>query len=941
MGNRIKRFMLCLIAVSMIVGGGNIYAGSEENIKAPDAAEEQPESGSSPAALPENEVSHEGNEELKQYLEFAGSSEDMELYLRGKNSEEKVWAAHGFRGGKPKKKADLNDAQKKEYDLASKEVTRLKKLDGAAYYTKNGETAAELRELSGEEGGKRYISRAGRYIVSADKNGRLARLYTAVSLADSRNAFTTDGGRTLALMSSDNKRTDTEYTYKGTEDGKKLYVSGESFAWLSEGGGHYYGTYRYCAENDSFRMLVDDRTSIMGIENKETGYIWWSSPIDASQGSEASDLLLAELRSSGLFNYGNLDNRSNNNTLRSGNSGDCTVTVSDIEGGVRVTYDYKKAGFSFPVDYTLGEDCLRAYLCTSEIEEKDPRHTATEVTLLGSFGAASSDEEGYFVIPDGSGALIRFNNGKGSNAAGYSQRVYGRDVTAVPETMGAAAEQIYLPVYGIVKEDNAMLVVAAQGDANALLTAKTPLQSNNGYNTCNFRFTLRNTDTYRMAGSNEALTVFERGSIGSGDIELRYYPISGKGVGYTDIAARYRRYLEEEAGVRNRTKEKSAPLYVDLLGGVMKKRSVIGIPVNMKTAVTDFDEAEDILETLRNSGVDDMVISYANWTGDGIKNKVDTKAKPAFVLGGKSDFRSLMDYVDENGFELYPVSDNRDFRSGNGYYAFAGSAVRVSGSYSRILSYDRAYGVPDSSKENKSLLSPKYYGKVFGKVSKNYDKAGIDGLCAADLTTSLYGDYGKKHITRADSMQELIECYAQVDDRLGNGLLAENANAYALPYVNRIKDVPLNSSRFDIFDEDIPFYQLVMHGLIPYAVSAVNGSPDPETMLLMAAATGSGITYDMMDAEPGDIMDTEFDIYYYADCVNWTDTAAAEYELLRPVLADVSTSTITGYERSGDKITAEYSNGTVVKVDLGKKTIDFNGRVTNVEDFAKERGIRF
>ena len=226
--------------------------------------------------------------------------------------------------------------------------------------------------------------------------------------------------------------------------------------------------------------------------------------------------------------------------------------------------------------------------------------------------------------------------------------------------------------------------------------------------------------------------------------------------------------------------------------------------------------------------------------------------------------------------------------------------------------------------------------QAFGKVSKNYDKAGIDGLCAADLTTSLYGDYGKKHITRADSMQELIECYAQVDDRLGNGLLAENANAYALPYVNRIKDVPLNSSRFDIFDEDIPFYQLVMHGLIPYAVSAVNGSPDPETMLLMAAATGSGITYDMMDAEPGDIMDTEFDIYYYADCVNWTDTAAAEYELLRPVLADVSTSTITGYERSGDKITAEYSNGTVVKVDLGKKTIDFNGRVTNVEDFAKE-----
>ena len=949
MNINIKRTFLCVASALMMTAGGAAYADEENSTDfsslSSGETDEQPEKAGREKRSEAVEKADFDPGIIRKYFTLAGTDEGISLYLEKEGAEDRIWAEYGFPDGRPSPADELTDAQKRKFELAEKEAESIRSAGAAAaVFTDSGEPAAAFKKLALNGDEQSYISTGGRFLVTVSKSGgKLISVRKIVSALDSKNAFLRGNGRYLDLMSEDNKKLDMSYEYSRTENGFRYYESsdGSETAWLSENCVHYYGTFYCAAENDAFRMIADRRSAVFGIENRDTGYIWWSSPIDASQGSEASDLLLAELRSSGLFNYGNLDNRSNNNTLRSGNSGDCTVTVSDIEGGVRVTYDYKKAGFSFPVDYTLGEDCLRAYLRTSEIEEKDSRHTATEVTLLGSFGAASSDEEGYFVIPDGSGALIRFNNGKGSNAAGYSQRVYGRDVTAVPETMGAAAEQIYLPVYGIVKEDNAMLVVAAQGDANALLTAKTPLQSNNGYNTCNFRFTLRNTDTYRMAGSNEALTVFERGSIGSGDIELRYYPISGKGVGYTDIAARYRRYLEEEAGVRNRTKEKSAPLYVDLLGGVMKKRSVIGIPVNMKTAVTDFDEAEDILESLRSSGVDDMVISYANWTGDGIKNKVDTKAKPAFVLGGKSDFRSLMDYVDENGFELYPVSDNRDFRSGNGYYTFTGSAVRVSGSYSRILSYDRAYGVPDGSKENKSLLSPKYYSKVFGKVSKNYDKAGIDGLCAADLTTSLYGDYGKKHITRADSMQELIECYAQVDDRLGNGLLAENANAYALPYVNRIKDVPLNSSRFDIFDEDIPFYQLVMHGLIPYAVSAVNGSPDPETMLLMAAATGSGITYDMMDAEPGDIMDTEFDIYYYADCVNWTDTAAAEYELLRPVLADVSTSTITGYERSGDKITAEYSNGTVVKVDLGKKTIDFNGRVTNVEDFAKERGIRF
>ena len=43
------------------------------------------------------------------------------------------------------------------------------------------------------------------------------------------------------------------------------------------------------------------------------------------------------------------------------------------------------------------------------------------------------------------------------------------------------------------------------------------------------------------------------------------------------------------------------------------------------------------------------------------------------------------------------MSDNRDFRSGNGYYSFTDTAVRVSGSYSRIVSYDRAYGIPNLS----------------------------------------------------------------------------------------------------------------------------------------------------------------------------------------------------------------------------------------------------
>lgn len=95
------------------------------------------------------------------------------------------------------------------------------------------------------------------------------------------------------------------------------------------------------------------------------------------------------------------------------------------------------------------------------------------------------------------------------------------------------------------------------------------------------------------------------------------------------------------------------------------------------------------------------------------------------------------------------------------------------------------------------------------------------------LTTALYGDYGKQAISRDAAQQLLEDAYQQITDA-DISLLANGANAYALPYVQEITDVPLQSSGFDVFDEDIPFYQMVMHGVKSYGTSAVNASATPE-----------------------------------------------------------------------------------------------------------------
>ena len=921
---RIRRTLLCLLIAASMAASGSAYTDDDKSIKQSDTVSKV-ESSSDTEKFKRSEAVEKVElsvEDAEKYLKKIGYCDGYDVYFKSKDFDDALWKNVG---GKPKSKKDYTPEQQETAD----KIDELKKLGELVIIdSKSGKAAASFKSGIKCDEGTLYVSEAGRFFVLTDEDtSRVIRLRKIVSTLDSKYAFLSADKKTLEFLRSDMKGTDKSLNYDRTEDGKRIYKSADGeFAWLTANGSHYLGAFRYGAENNKLRMIIDDRSASFGIENKENGYIWWSSPLGASQDKTATGLVADELRSSNTLRYGIPMSRSGNNILRSGSDADCVYNVSDIENGIRVIYGYKDAGFTIPVEYTIEDDHLRAKLKISEIAESKPENIATEMTLLGSFGAASDDEDGYFVIPDGCGALVRFNNGRTTQTNLYQQRIYGNDVTAVPQNRGALTEQIYLPVFGIVRGDNALLAVAAKGDSNAYITANVSGQSKSRYNTCNFTFILRGTDTFYMSGnSHDKYTVFEKGSINSDDIELLYYPIVKKGADYTDIADRYRQYLLEEQGVEKRSNAGKAPLYLDLYGGVMKKKSVLGIPISFRTSITDFGQAVDIISELKERGVKDMVISYSNWTSDGIKNKVDKNAKPSGKLGGIRDFRSLTDLIDECGYSLYPVSDNRDFNSGNGYYSFSDTAVRVSGSYSRIVSYDRAYGIPDGFRKNLSLLTPDCYGEVLNGIAENYSNAGLVGVSLASLTSSLYGDYGKKSISRAGAEKLLTDGYENITEKLEGRLLADKANAYALPYVNHITGVPMTSSRFDLFDEDVPFYQIVMHGVIPYSAEAVNGSPNPEWLMLMAAATGSFLSYDMIHEETSELKDTDLDFLYYANYKGNIKKAAEDYALIEPLLSRVSDCYITDYRTDGNIITTEYSDGTRVVTNFEKMTVRWNG----------------
>ena len=316
-----------------------------------------------------------------------------------------------------------------------------------------------------------------------------------------------------------------------------------------------------------------------------------------------------------------------------------------------------------------------------------------------------------------------------------------------------------------------------------------------------------------MSGDNStALTVFEDGDMKTDTLAVRYYPLDTADTpDYTDVAAAYRNYLTEECGVESTVNSADPALSLDLYGGVEKEKSVLGIPVNLKTSLTSYDQAQEILKDLNANGVSDISVQYHNWTNAGITGKVDVKAKGARCLGGNGDWNDLQSYAASNGITIYPTVDNRTFVSGSGYYTFTDTTVRISGSYARIYDYDLAYGTQSQTQDPLSLLSPAAFRDVYSDLVKNYGKKDLHAVSLGSMMSSLYGDYGKKAISRDSAQTILEESYQSLRDA-SISLMADTANAYALPYVDEITDVPLQSSGFDVFDEDIPFYQLVMHG---------------------------------------------------------------------------------------------------------------------------------
>lgn len=715
------------------------------------------------------------------------------------------------------------------------------------------------------------------------------------------------------------------------------------------------------AENDNLILYLDREFERIGLYVKESGYIHWSNCVNALLDNATDKDSLRQNRLSNLaIKYGNVTDLITSSYLYS-----YRVSTSKektefelVDGGVKVTYNYNTAKAEVPVYFVLEDDYLEVYVKTGEIKETAGYNTnaetdeeskqdvivLTDIAIAPYMSAATAEDTGYMFVPDGSGAIINLNNGKG-NYANYSQNLYGRDITKVRENAPDEMEQSYLPVMAMVKENNGLVMIATDGDTHATVNAAVngSKSDQSSYNYCYFSFSIRSTDDYYMTGDSSSIIVFERGdgSIQVDKVAVRYYPITSDSetVQLGEIADVYRNYLVEEEGLTKKTEAGSAPLYVEYYGGTLKSKSILGIPINIKTAYTTFKEAIEITDELIGLGVNDMVVNYNDWTDDSMSSKVDTAKSVASVLGGKAGLKNFFEYLAEKNIKGYASITGFTFQSnGNGFMTLFNTAYRVSKSYSRQYYYNIAFGTPYAGIAP-ALLSPRSIDKLSNKVTKNFSKYGLTGAGLGEISETLWSDFSTKNRTnRCMTAEYVIDYYKSVKEATGS-IIANSPNAYLLPYVDNINNLTLQSSQFKVVDYDVPFYQMVIHGYIPYATEPINAAADSTELFLKAIASGSNIHFDFIHEEAIKLVNTSYVKLFYANYEGWTEYAAQTYKLANEILSKVSDATMVNYAVDGDVITTTYDNGVVTTVNLETGVITADGKTYVFSDYVEEGGI--
>lgn len=417
--------------------------------------------------------------------------------------------------------------------------------------------------------------------------------------------------------------------------------------------------------------------------------------------------------------------------------------------------------------------------------------------------------DGYVLVPDGPGALIRFVD-RNTSLTSYNGNIYGDDLTEADyyytrETSYLPLKSPLMPVFGMAHGNRqAAFVAYAASGGEYMNVVVSPEQNLTNYTFAYPRFEYNKLfhQVYNRQGAGYFTLMENRNHF---DISMRYDFLANDGTmdgypaDYVGMALKYRDYLKKHDELPDFTRSQGEiPLRLDFVMADVK-RSVFGVE---DVIATTANQVKDILSDVKSLGIRRVTSGLLGWQKGGITNGHPGQTNWSGAIGSRSDFESLNEYAKEIG---YDVSLSQDYvmihRDQVNYLNTA--AKHMNGWY---MEYRLRDNMPVTLF---GYAKPSVSARWMLEQSRRLANVGFDSLTVEGIPSTLMSEFSKE----SSEVSKTIEMYQETFDQMSDDwkISSTSPNQYLWKYIDRFLQAPVYSSQFLIQTDTVPFLQLVIN----------------------------------------------------------------------------------------------------------------------------------
>lgn len=671
-------------------------------------------------------------------------------------------------------------------------------------------------------------------------------------------------------------------------------------------------SYERIADNGSLKLYLDRYYMSIIVEN-DNGYRWFSTPQDLPESIQPYSKYWYYLNS-GLSmdiinvrqSYSRLELKGTDSKL----SADLDYVLTDK--GFRADVHFEHMNLRFEVIVEIENDTLLVSIPHDRMTEgpTTSRDALGRITVFPFFGATTIDRSsGYAFIPDGSGALIHYNE---IGIKDYYQKdIYGIDYGIYDYNRSRenikSPHTVSLPVFGMVHGEglDGVMVDIVEGATHARITS-FPRSETVPVNHTYFQMNYRDVYAQPVSANGDSVSLKTKG-LYPVDYTLRYTFVTDEDATYAGFARTYQTYL---FGNRNRHMDDAPSLQLDMIG-VDAKPALFGETVFPMTSFTDMMA---LYETLEQNGVR-VHANALSWNKGGFKDNLNTFDFDR-KMGSKEAIKEFMDWAEAKDmalqFDMISLPNN----------AFSNSSYKMNSTLIEL---------PFGDGEVIPLFHPKRLNEVRPTIEGMIDSLGSVSFYGVGRTAYSYKDQGD--YDRPDDMIAFYRSFVSEFDQHRIGM--EKPHAYMLDLVDRYYQTPLSASGYMYQSASVPFLQMVLAGYVTMYSDYLNFVADIDLYTLRLIEYGVYPAFIATKAQTIDMRYGYYNHFYSTTFDLWEEDMIVAHDRIDAGLSGVAQATMIDHYQIDDQVfLSHYDNGLKIYVNYGEEPVVFENVTIEGQSYA-------